>query len=606
MTSQRFPFPDELETIPGTEGWEEMYPYHLVPSATTREHDKAQFWFADTLHYGKVIYPFGSIITEAAWMGLSQNASRIFSFPFSLGMDVRIINGYTYATSIPLADPSEIDRRMVLFQERTRHYYANWDAIYAQWKIKVRNLIETMEGLSFPLLGEFDDPDVIFGARGQSSGYDLATNFRKLCDLLFLLHQHHFEMLNVGYATYGIFFQFCKQAFPEIEEQNISRMVAGFDVIAFRPDEELRQLARLAVSYGVEDQLSQGDTADEIIAGMQRSEKGRLWLEAFEAARYPWFNYTTGTGFYHDDKVWNDDLALPLHNIRRYVQKLRGNESLERPIAQLHEDRDKLAKGYSALLDGGMRQQFEDLLGLSRLVFPYLEEHTFFIEHWGQAAFWNKARELGAAFRHLGLIDEADDVYCLNRFEIDQALADATQAWAVGVPPRAGEKWRRLVAKRKPILEIFKSRPPQSALGIPPPEVTDPVFTMLYGITSERIASWLAAGKANAADVSTIAGLAGSPGLATGTARLVMSEADLNRVQHGDIIVCRVTSPAWASVFQVASGVISDSGGMMSHAAIVCREYGIPAVVGTGSATQVLKDGQRVQLDGSKGRVTIL
>jgi pyruvate, water dikinase len=606
MTAQRFPFPDELETVPGTEGWEEMYPYHLVPSVTTRAHDKAQFWFADTLHYGKAIYPFGSIITEAAWMGLSQNASRIFSFPFSLGMDVRIINGYTYATSIPIADPAEIDRRMALFQERTRHYYTNWDEIYGQWTAKVRVLIDTMEGLTFPLLGEFDDPAVVLSARGRSGGYDLATNFRKLCDLLFLLHQYHFEMLNIGYATYGIFFQFCKQAFPEIEEQNISRMVAGFEVVAFRPDEELRKLARMAVSYGVETELSKGDTAPEIMATLKQSEKGRLWLEAFEAARYPWFHYTTGTGFYHDDKVWNNDLLLPLQNIRRYVQKLKGNESLDRPIAQLHQDRDRLAEGYSKLLDGDMRQQFQDLLNLSRLVFPYLEEHTFFIEHWGQAIFWNKARELGAAMHHLGLIDAVNDVFCLNRFEIDQALADATQAWAVGVKPRAGDKWRLLVAKRKPILEIFKSKAPNSALGIPPSEVTDPVFTMLYGITSERIASWLAAGNSEGKNNRTISGLAGSPGTATGTARLVMSEADLDRVQHGDIIVCRVTSPAWASVFQVASGVISDSGGMMSHAAIVCREYGIPAVVGTGSATQQLEDGQQVRLDGSSGKVTVL
>ena len=77
-------------------------------------------------------------------------------------------------------------------------------------------------------------------------------------------------------------------------------------------------------------------------------------------------------------------------------------------------------------------------------------------------------------------------------------------------------------------------------------------------------------------------------------------------MQHGDILVCQVTNPSWTPIFQKIAAAVSDIGGSMSHAAIVAREYGLPAVVGTGTATQKIKDGQRIRVDGGRGVVTIL
>ena len=82
--------------------------------------------------------------------------------------------------------------------------------------------------------------------------------------------------------------------------------------------------------------------------------------------------------------------------------------------------------------------------------------------------------------------------------------------------------------------------------------------------------------------------------------------ADLPAVEPGEILVCRITAPAWAPVFSKIAAAVSDIGGSMSHAAIVAREYGLPAVVGTGTATQKIKDGQRIRVDGGRGVVTIL
>ena len=109
-------------------------------------------------------------------------------------------------------------------------------------------------------------------------------------------------------------------------------------------------------------------------------------------------------------------------------------------------------------------------------------------------------------------------------------------------------------------------------------------------------------GKASA----EIRGFAASSGVAEGIARVVRSVEEISRLKPGDILVCQVTNPTWAPIFQKIAAAVSDIGGSMSHAAIVAREYGLPAVVGTGSATSRIKDGQRIRVDGGRGVVTIL
>ena len=81
---------------------------------------------------------------------------------------------------------------------------------------------------------------------------------------------------------------------------------------------------------------------------------------------------------------------------------------------------------------------------------------------------------------------------------------------------------------------------------------------------------------------------------------------EISRLKQGDILVCQVTNPTWSPIFQKIGAAVSDIGGSMSHAAIVAREYGLPAVVGTGQATSRIKDGQRIRVDGARGIVTIL
>ena len=94
--------------------------------------------------------------------------------------------------------------------------------------------------------------------------------------------------------------------------------------------------------------------------------------------------------------------------------------------------------------------------------------------------------------------------------------------------------------------------------------------------------------------------------MAEGPARVVKTVKEISDIREGEILVCTITSPAWAPIFSKIEAAVTDIGGVMSHAAIVCREYGLPAVVGTGRATSQIRTGQLLRVDGSAGTVTIL
>ena len=160
-----------------------------------------------------------------------------------------------------------------------------------------------------------------------------------------------------------------------------------------------------------------------------------------------------------------------------------------------------------------------------------------------------------------------------------------------------------MIAERKAALAVWAEMETSPALGEVPDIIDDPAIVMLWGITRETLDAWLDDGEDNPNEIK---GFAASSGVVEGTARVVKSVQEIARLQQGDILVCQVTNPTWAPVFQKIAAAVSDIGGSMSHAAIVAREYGLPAVVGTGKATSRIPDGARIRVDGARGLVTIL
>ena len=597
-----FPLPSSLKVIPGTERAQAAYPYHIQFS----EADDNRFWFYNSMHFPEPMSAFDMVTAEAAYCALGAANTRVHCLPTTLGIDHRIINGRVYIGGNAVTDPAEIARRTEEFQKRAFYYYENWERLYAQWREKMLKLIQDAQALPKLSLPEFEPLENVHAGRGVASNHYLLDIYQKTLEGYFRMWHHHFEFLLLGYGAYLTFFAFCKKAFPEITDQTIARMVAGIEAEIFRPDDELRRLARRAVELGVDGKFQEGVSAEAIIESLKQSgPPGEAWLKDLETARDPWFNINVGDGFYHYHRGWNDDLSMPFAALPEYMRRVRAGESLERPIERLKQERAQLIAEYRELLStDDERAAYDQMITLAHRVFPYVEGHKFYCEHWYTNLFFNKIREFGALLAQHGFFPDAEDVFHLTHYELKAAIIDLMSAWSNGSAPRGPAHWPKIVAERRAALEEWAKHETPPALGPVPDVIDDPAIVMLWGITRESLDNWLAA--SGGEDSNEVKGFAASSGVVEGPARVVKSVEEISRVQKGDILVCQVTNPTWAPIFQKIAAAVSDIGGSMSHAAIVAREYGLPAVVGTGNATARIKDGQRIRVDGGRGIVTIL
>ena len=286
-------------------------------------------------------------------------------------------------------------------------------------------------------------------------------------------------------------------------------------------------------------------------------------------------------------------------------RSVKAGESLERPIERLQAERRQLIQDYRELLGSEEeRAAYDQMITLAHRVFPYVEGHKFYCEHWYTNLFFNKIREFGALLAAYGFFADAEDVFQLTHYEVESAIIDLMTAWSNGSAPRGPDHWPPIVRERRAAIAQWAKHSTPPALGPVPDVIDDPAIVMLWGITRESLDTWLRASGEGAS--REIRGFAASSGVVEGPACVVKSVEEIVRVRQGDILVCQITNPTWAPIFQKIAGAVSDIGGSMSHAAIVAREFGLPAVVGTGTATSRIKDGQRIRVDGGRGVVTIL
>ncbi len=559
-TGFSFPLPSQIDDVPGAEGWRSMYQYftRFQPA------DDSRFWFNNAMHFPEPLPVFDVLTCEIPYAAIGANTARIFAFPTTRGIEHRILNGRVYITAIPVTDPAEIERRLAVFTERAGYYYQNWDHLLGLWQDKMTGLIAEIGAVTVPELPELDDPKVVFDATGVAQNHYVRENWHRCIDLYSKMWHHHTEFLMLGYGAYVVFFEFCKKAFPEIPDQAVARMVAGIEVIMYRPDDELKKLARLAVECGVDELFTEGCSPDEVLHALtERGDSGRRW-----------------------------------------VRLVREGDPLIRPTERLLRERDDIVARYRALLPSDdERAAFDQMLGLSRQVFPYVEDHKWYCEHWFTSVFYAKIRQFGDLLVRRGVLAEVEDLFHLHHTEIDQALSDVMLAWAAGSPTLGAAHFGPIIAERKRMLKVLKGWSAPPAIGPVPEALNDPAVRMLWGVTAETLATWAAA---EHGDGQEIHGYAAAPGVVEGVARVLRSVNDIGQIRDGEILVCAVTAPSWAPVFGKIIAAVSDIGGTMSHAAIVAREYGMPAVVGTGHATKLIKTGYRVQVDGDRGVVRIL
>ena len=603
MTMKSFPKPSELPVPEGAEGWEDIYPYYLVPQEGLKEQDENKFWFCDSQHWPTAFKPFETIGGEFAVKCLGQYNARHLMIPTAKGIEFRVHLGYLYMSPVPVPD-EEVAGRIEDFEARVGHYFANWDELLDQWHVKVKDTIKQIEALDFsPLPDKVPFEDIVSG-KAMDGSERLLENYDKLIQLTYRNWQYHFEFLNLGYIAYLDFFNFCKEVFPNIPDQSIATMVQGVDMELFRPDDELKKLAKLAVELNLQSAFTNPDDAEGTLAAVAAMDGGQQWLEQWEEAQDPWFNFTVGNGFYGHDKYWLDHLDLPLGYVADYIRRLDDGQDIMRPTERLIAEKERIVEEYRDLLDEESAAVFESKRQLAVTAYPYVENHNFYIEHWTMGVFWRKVRELGEMLAGLGLWETADDMLYLNRNEIRDVLFDVVTFHGVGADaPIGAVKWPKEIERRRKIVEALKTARPAPALNTPPESITEPFTRMLWGITTEQVNQWLAG---DDGDGSQLKGMAASPGKVEGIARVIMDADDLSEIQPGEILVAPITAPSWGPIFGKIRATVTDIGGMMSHAAIVCREYDLPAVTGTGNASTTIKTGDKLIVDGGKGTVEIV
>jgi pyruvate,water dikinase len=277
-------------------------------------------------------------------------------------------------------------------------------------------------------------------------------------------------------------------------------------------------------------------------------------------------------------------------------------------MEEVQRERDRITAEYRDLItNDDDRKGFDDLLATAKTVFPYVENHLFYVEHWFHSIFWNKMREVAAILKDHGMINDIEDVWYLKRNEIKDVLWDLVTAWATGIKPRGPAIWPKEIEWRKGVMEKFREWSPPPAIGVAPEVIQEPFTIVLWGVTNDSLSNW--AKLQEVGDLHTVtefSGFAGSPGRVEGKARVCRTVDEVAQLEEGEILVAPTTSPSWAPAFAKIKACVTDVGGVMSHAAIVCREYGMPAVVGTGMATKIIQTGQMIRVDGTTGEIEVI
>jgi rifampicin phosphotransferase len=227
------------------------------------------------------------------------------------------------------------------------------------------------------------------------------------------------------------------------------------------------------------------------------------------------------------------------------------------------------------------------------------DERTYLNDLWSAGIARNAILEAGRRLVTRGLLHDATHAVELTRSELKAMIEGRKGPSAEEVAAHVDFRTKHTTADAPQFLGGQPGGPPPADWLPPDAERAErAIGIVLNEMFAQR--------DRHAASAQRVTGFAASPGAVTGIARLVLEPSDMARVRKGDLLVTRSTSPAYNALLPLIGGVVTDRGGTLSHAALVAREYGIPAVVGTGNATELIRDGMQVRIDGGAGTVDIL
>ena len=523
--------------------------------------DAERTWFRDEMHFPEPLTPLTAWLLASTFNVGTPRACEELAMDMK-GLLYGVFNGYGYNLTAPVPEEELPARR-----ERSQQVMpARLDGLRRDWE--ERYLPRVLE-----LTREIDSLDL---ERAPAS--EAAAALERLREILVELWHVHFLVVFPKLGCGERFYELYARATGSTDQTEAYRCLQGFPNKSVEAGKALWELAQLAAASPEVRAAVERDDADAALDELRGSEAGRAFTAALD--RYLDEYGRRANGIELAFPLWLETPGFVLGLVRSYLAGSSGDPDAEH--AALVDERERLiAAALERVAGSELEGPFRHALATAQAAWPLEEDHAFYIDQRALAAVRLQLLGLGRRLAAAGQLAAAEDVWFAEPDELRAALEH-------------GADLTRVALERKAERERQRELQPPPFLGAPPRGAADPGLEKFFG----------KGGPPELAD-GVLRGAPASAGRVTGVARVITRIDDLHRVRSGDILVCRSTTPPWTPVFGSIKALVADTGGVLSHGAIVAREYRIPAVMGTKVATRVIADGQTITVDGSSGEVVL-
>jgi phosphohistidine swiveling domain-containing protein len=545
--------------------------------------DNSRYWLRDSLHFSEGMAPASIAFLDDAQTWGAQLGAEIVGVPPTRGSVNRLAGTHVYIGTIDVDTPWQVQARAERFGRYVGPILADFGSYWAARAGELQAAYDHFDNLDLTAMAPAELWTVVKDAYA----------FHRRAWFI------HFEVMYVLTANYLAFYALAEEI--GLAGSQVSSFLAGQQTFYGKTDEELWRLAGRARDLGVDGPLRHAAPA-QALAQIRSLPAGGSWLSELDSFLATYGQRTEETCRI-DTPSWIEDPSPALYTIGSFLAKPAGFDFHAARQAALAE-RDAQVEAARRTLNGSRLQQFNDALA-SNLAANFAwwnEEHNYLIDRRAAIPARRAVLELGARLAGDDLISRPDDLFFLFKPELFDVMSEdgGTTKW----PELAA-----MIPDRRAYFEHWRTRGPElpTMLGTIPDTVPDPIMIEVFGLSGHFLETLRGGGAGDGGrHGAEIRGFPAAKGAVEGTARVITTVADISQIEPGDILVCGGTTTEWTPVFGIISACVCDTGGSLTHAAIVSREYGIPCVVGTAVATQVIKTGDRVRVDGRAGTVVVL
>jgi phosphohistidine swiveling domain-containing protein len=561
------------EWYPGYKPEHFEFPYVVDAPSPFRKEDENAFWFLD-FHWSRGLTPLAATLWSAdGYCWGTQHASEELPLPPGRGVTCRFAGTHLYGSPLPETDPREIGARANRLGTNLPHFLQNYRAIWETGRDELEATWDYFQGVDMTRVPTGDLAGLITqGRRYHKRSMEI-----------------HFNVMYPMLVNFLGFYGSCAEL--GIDTNQVGKFLQGEETKIMELDRELYKLSVKARQAGLAQVFADNEPAQLRAALSAQGGSASQWLTDFDdfLQVYGWrSDATCDVGL----PSWVEDPTNPLGMVKTFLLKdtdhdfeAAARNALAERDAAIDAARSGLTREEQAVFDGGLAAN-------QAANFPWWQDdHNFYIDLKVMLPLRHACQELARRVE----AEHKDDMLYLFWPE----LMDVANG-----KPYSGEL-KSLVKDRRQYFDHWHVRRGEvpKVLGTIPDAVEDPVLIEIFGINP---GSLRAVQNPDAAAETELAGVPAAKGAATGVARVLQSADDLHRLAPGEILVCESTSPNWTPAFGKIAACVCDGGGMLSHAAIVGREYGVPTVTAVGIATVAIGDGDQIEVDGTNGKVTIL